>query len=98
MTICECLATQLNRIREESGMTVTEFSYALGISRSSLQSILSCKANPRSDTIEQIADNLQIDPIMLLSPPSKISQSTPHTEEVRRQLLEIMREMWGEKP
>ena len=96
MTICECLAKQLTIIREECGMTVTDFSCLLGISRSSLQSILSCKANPRSDTIEQIAHNLQIDPIVLLTPPSETGQPIVITEETMKQLLEFMRKMWRE--
>jgi len=96
MTIYEALANQLNRIRTENGMTVTEFSAVLDISRSSLQAILSCKANPRLDTIEHIAGNLQIDPITLLSAPPEPFQLPASTEAARNQLKEIMYELLGE--
>ena len=96
MAICEALAKQLNKIRKDRGLTVTEFSCVLDISRSSLQSILSCKANPRSDTIEHIAGNLQIDPIALLSDPSEVRQPHVSTEDTNQQLMEILRTILGE--
>ena len=61
MTICENLGSYLNGIRKASGKSITELSDELGISRSSLQSILNGTGNPRSDTLEHIAARLGID-------------------------------------
>ena len=61
MTICENLGNYLNQHRLSSGKSITTLSEELGISRSSLQAILKGTANPRSDTLEQIAARLNID-------------------------------------
>ena len=97
MTICEALAKQLNIIRKERGMTVTEFSSHLEISRSSLQAILSCKANPRSDTIDHIADTLQVDPIALLAASTELNHRSGQTTALAEQVMELMRAMLGEE-
>jgi len=64
----ENLSERLNEIRKEKNRSVVEFAEELGISRSSLQSLLSGRGNPRIDTIEYIAQQLDVDALELLSP------------------------------
>ena len=68
MTLTDNLAQQLNTIRRKRGLSVVEFAEMLGVSRSSLQSLLNGSGNPRTDTIEYIAQQLDTDPLALLSP------------------------------
>lgn len=70
MTICENLGNYLNQHRLSKGKSITKLSEELGISRSSLQSILKGTANPRSDTLEQIAAKLHVELAALLNSPT----------------------------
>lgn len=59
----------MNAIRAGRKQSITDFSEELGISRSSMQGLLKGNANPRMDTVEQIATRLQVDPLTLLACP-----------------------------
>ncbi len=63
----ENLASTMNLIRSSRGLSITEFSEELGIARSSLQDLLMGRGNPRIDTVEYIARQLQVDPLALLA-------------------------------
>lgn len=91
MAIRENLARHLHMIREQRGMTITQFSEQCGIARSSMQLILSGKGNPRLDTIEHIARRLDVSPLSLLSGQSE-DISSP-TETQLHQLLEQLNEL-----
>ena len=100
MAMCKNLADRLNAIRKERNLSITEFSEELGIARSSLQSLLNGTGNPRTDTIEYIANQLGTDPVWLLSAqqdssgfPSPI---TPHQLTQTQILLELLIELVGE--
>lgn len=67
MKLQKNLATSLGKIREQKGQSVTGFSESLGIARSSLQTLLKGRGNPRLDTVEYIAEKLQVSPATLLS-------------------------------
>ena len=97
MSIREILSIRLQEIREERGLSITDFSEELEISRTLLQAILSGKANPRADTIEHIAEKLQISPISLLVPPSVSQQEDRLVQEVTDHVLMKMKEILGEK-
>ena len=97
MSIRENLSIRLQEIREERGLSITDFSEELEISRSLLQAILSGKANPRADTIEHIAEKLQISPISLLAPSPAPQQEDRLVQEVTDQVLLKMKEILGEK-
>ena len=96
MSIRENLSIRLQEIREERGLSITDFSEELEISRTLLQAILSGKANPRADTIEHIAEKLQISPISLLAPPSVSQQEDRLVQEVTDHVLMKIREILGE--
>lgn len=96
MSIRENLSIRLQEIREKRGLSITDFSEELEISRSLLQAILSGKANPRADTIEHIAEKLQISPISLLAPPSVSQQEDRLVQEVTDHVLMKIREILGE--
>lgn len=68
MALTDNLANHLNQIRRRRGLSVAEFAEELGVSRSSLQSMLNGSGNPRTDTIEYIARRLETNPLILLSP------------------------------
>lgn len=91
MAICENLARHLHIIREQCGMTITEFSDHCGIARSSMQLILSGKGNPRLDTIEHIARRLDVNPLSLLTGPSE--KTPPSTQTQLHQILEQLNEL-----
>ena len=97
MAMCDNLARQLNEIRKARGLSITEFAEELNISRSTLQSILLCNGNPRTDTIEHIAEKLQIDPVSLLAAPPDDQQISWSLQRISDQLVEKLREMLGEK-
>ncbi len=61
------LSAAMKVIRASRNQSITEFSEDLGIARSSLQDILNGTGNPRMDTVEYIASQLQVSPITLLS-------------------------------
>ena len=67
MPLVETLSERLKEMRSKKGCSVAEFAEELGISRSSLQSLLNGKGNPRIDTIEHMAKQLGIDPLELLT-------------------------------
>ena len=97
MAMCKNLACKLKEIKAERGVSVTEFSEQLEISRSSLQSLLSCKGNPRIDTVEHIAQKLQIDPIVLLKSHTAAQEHTYRHHETTEYLLEKIIEILGEE-
>lgn len=69
MTIKNNIAAKMKAIMAEKDATVVEFAQELGIARSSLQEYLKETSNPRTDTIELIAEKLEISPAELISDP-----------------------------
>ena len=67
MTLQKNLSNIMNAIRRNRDQSLTTFAKELDISRSSLQEILNGTGNPRMDTIEHIANRLNMDPLALLS-------------------------------
>ena len=67
MQLQKNLAIALGKIRAQKNQSVTSFSELLGIARSSLQMLLKGRGNPRLDTVEYIAEKLQVSPSVLLS-------------------------------
>lgn len=66
MTLQQNLSNAMNAIRYSRDYNLTEFAKELAISRSALQKILDGTANPRIDTIEHIAKQLDMNPLTLL--------------------------------
>ena len=97
MAICENLAHRLNEIRKERSLSITEFSDELNISRSALQAILLCKANPRMDTIEHIASRLGVSPISLLSSQEEMKHSLQHFQKITDQMIETIKSILPEE-
>ena len=100
MGIKHNLAKQLTTIRQQRGLSITEFSEELEIARSSLQDLLSGAGNPRTETIEHIANQLGIDPITLLSasPVTPAAESPAFTKDQQtalEQLLERLADALG---
>lgn len=67
MTLQQNLSNSMKAIRSIRKTSITEFSEEIGVSRSEAQGILRGTSNPRLDTIQCIADNLNIDPLVLIS-------------------------------
>lgn len=67
MSIQEGLRNSLLIYKKLYSLSISEFAKLLGISRSALQAYLSGRANPRADTIDQIAHRLGIAPAVLVS-------------------------------
>lgn len=81
MTLQKNLSSTMKTIYISRKKTLSAFSDELGISRSSLQEILKGSSNPRIDTIEQIANQLDMDPLVLLS--------TSYSEEESKLLIPL---------
>ena len=71
MTLQQNLSNTMKAIRSIRKISITEFSEEIGVSRSEAQGILRGTSNPRLDTIQCIADNLNIDPLVLISSSSE---------------------------
>lgn len=67
MTLQQNLSNSMNIIRSSKKQSITEFSEEIGIARSEMQKILNGTCNLRMDTLEHIADQLQIDSAALIS-------------------------------
>lgn len=67
MEIRNNMATVLKFMKKRNNLTLTELADELGISRSQLQVMLKGEANPRIDTVEQIANRLNIAPEVLVT-------------------------------
>ena len=68
VTLQQNLSNFMNAIRSSRKQSITEFANQIGISRSEMQQILKGSCNLRIDTVKYIADNLKIDPALLLFP------------------------------
>ncbi len=62
------LGKNLRAIRLAAGKTLDGFSEELCIARSTLQEVESGHSNSRMDTVQVIADKLDLSPVALLSP------------------------------
>ncbi len=72
MSLKENFFSQLKMHRTFQGKTHVEFSDAIGIAKSSLQSFEAGKGNPTLDTVSVIAKNLDVEEATLLSPPGNV--------------------------
>ncbi len=67
MLLRKNLTDTMNALRKSRGLSITAFAEEVGISRSSMQSLLNGTGNPRMDTVEHAAARLCLDPVVLLS-------------------------------
>lgn len=88
MAICDNLRDNLNRIKSDTGLSITAFSEWLGIARSSMQALLNGTGNPRCDTLEQIAAVLHMDCAALISSPPP--QDLHLTEQQQKDLILLL--------
>lgn len=67
MNIKQNLSKSLKSYRSLERKSLVDFAEKLSIGKTTLQDIKSCKANPTLDTVQQIADRLNVSPLSLLS-------------------------------
>lgn len=67
MSLSDNFSNNLLYLRKIHNHTLTQFADEISISRSHLQNVLKGFCNPTLDTVEQVAEGLRIDPILLLS-------------------------------
>ena len=84
-------------VTQRNSVKVSELSDELDISRSALQAILLCKANPRMDTIEHIASRLGVSPISLLSSQEEMKHSLQHFQKITDQMIETIKSILSEE-
>jgi len=68
------LSNYMNTVRHIKKQSISEFSKELGISKSALQGILNGTSNPRMDTLQYIAEQLNVKMADLFSCPYTQSQ------------------------
>lgn len=69
MSINKNLSRILRRIKSERGLSYTEFANELGIPKSSLVEYMNGTGNPRSDTLEMLAEKLHVPITEIVSDP-----------------------------
>lgn len=69
MFLQQNLSNYMNALRSSKKQSITEFSEEIGISRSAMQDILKGSCNLRMDTVQYIADRLDVNPSDLLCSP-----------------------------
>lgn len=69
MSLSSNFSKNLSSMRKGCNSTLTEFADEISVSRSYLQSALKGSCNPTLDTVEHIAEKLQVSPDLLLSLP-----------------------------
>lgn len=69
MLISENLARLLQRMKEERQLSFTDFAIELGIPKSSLESYINGTGNPRADTLEMLAAELNVPLAEIVSGP-----------------------------
>ena len=89
MALRKNLADSMAAIRTERKKSLSEFAEELSISRSSLQDILKGKSNPTLSTVELIAKQLEVDPLLLLS----CSKSEMHATVYLAHLLDWFQQL-----
>lgn len=67
MGIQKNMANTLRLYMDEHGKTLMEFADELQIARSSLQQYIKGKGNPSIRTVEQMAQKMDLDPVILLT-------------------------------
>ena len=67
VNIKQNLSKSLKSYRSLERKSLVDFAEKLSIGKTTLQDIESCKANPTLDTVQQIADRLNVSPLSLLS-------------------------------
>ena len=65
-TLKKSLSISIRTLRRKRRASLEEFSEELGIGRSTLQDIEAEKSNATLDTVQQIADQLEVSPLTLL--------------------------------
>ena len=76
MSLSSNFSKNLSSMRKSCNSTLTEFAEEISVSRSYLQSALNGSCNPTLDTVEHIAEKLQVSPDLLLSFPQKQDEDT----------------------
>ncbi len=106
MLLCQNLAAFLKMMQLGSGKNQEELAQQLGISRAALSKLLLGAGNPRLATVERMAENLEIDPALLLCYPQNEDGQRPLPlllttlltiaqlpSSKRRHLAELLQEM-----
>lgn len=95
MKIQNNIAATIKLAMAEKDSTLVDFAEEIGIARSSLQEYLKEGANPRADTIELIAEKLEMSPEELISGPAsrigRFSEVDEKASEISSLLQEIHR-------
>ena len=88
MSIKENLSENLKKYKLEKDMTLEEFAEFLHISRSALQSYLAGEGNPGIDTLEHMADRLEISVYELIGAPLEEKKDM---EKIKEMLLKLIK-------
>lgn len=97
MSLSSNFSKNLSSMRKSCNSTLTEFAEEISVSRSYLQSALKGSCNPTLDTVEHIAEKLQVAPDLLLSFPRGPGEEMPslvliqNLREVRDHLRAALR-------
>ncbi len=69
------LSEALNTIRQEQNLTLSDLAEKLDVARSCLQQMLHGHGNPSLNTVERMAERLEVDPVALLSTAPQSNQA-----------------------
>ena len=88
MSIKENLSENLKKYKLEKDMTLEGFAEFLHISRSALQNYLAGEGNPGIDTLEHMADRLEISVYELIGAPREEKKDM---EKIKEMLLKLIK-------
>lgn len=91
MTMLEMLSLNMKLQREKKGFSLEKFAEDLGISKTTLQNIEKGEANPTLETVQQIATQLNVSPLALLS--EEYNADELMTAQMLLELLECFRKL-----
>lgn len=99
MNIQQNIANNIRKIKTERKLTLDEYAVELGIARSSLMNYLNGTANPRADTIELLAESLNVSPGSLISAPQweterQFNDYHPLLRELVAEVYCVMDRIW----
>lgn len=83
------LSASLNSIRQEQDLTLSDLAEKLGVARSCLQQILHGQGNPSLNTVEHMAEQLEVDPVALLSTASQSNRAELFLHMTMKRALQL---------
>ena len=78
----QTFSSNVRRVINEKGLTITELAESIGMHRQELSKILNGRVDPTTGTLQRVADGLNVQLWQLLKPHLTAVKKTPETVEI----------------